>query len=442
MGRLSAAMLAELRSPSPDIHPLLEIEWPSGTKRYARTDDGIASRTLGGAVAEVVSFGSISRSIRDRACALQSWATTVELRDSHFDIANIFALYDCLNTPARIYLASANVVQASWFKVCEGVIIGFEESAPRVWSLSLGPNERPLRSPLLQQRLTPAIFSTLPTETYGTYLPLIFGRHDTSGEVGKGKLGTIWVGNTGSQSQHVLCLGAANIQRVYDGGVKLATSTYTITYPVQAGLQVTLITFTTDRSTKTITVDASGYTNVAVGANPDASLLYQKPGETIRLLLNNFAYQSWHGGIAWYDTSSAGSPIDDTAFNALDAATARGLGQRVGGVSYVASRFIDGQSTGLAELNSWASSHEVKVFWRNDGLLSCILDDPAVYPTSNSPWLQRDRCREFTRSLPTDSLAHEVDVSYGLSFSNAVQDTRSRSDAVDGVDMPWGPAFE
>jgi hypothetical protein len=33
-------------------------------------------------------------------------------------------------------------------------------------------------------------------------------------------------------------------------------------------------------------------------------------------------------------------------------------------------------------------------------------------------------------------------VSYGLSFSNAVQDTRSRSDAVDSVDMGWGPAFE
>ena len=61
MGLLSSDMKAELQKTAPQVYVLLEVDYPTGTIRYAKP--GVMSSSLGPYHSKVVSFGRLSRQV-------------------------------------------------------------------------------------------------------------------------------------------------------------------------------------------------------------------------------------------------------------------------------------------------------------------------------------------------------------------------------------------
>src|SRR4029079_11088134 len=128
------------------------------------------------------------------------------------------------------------------------------------WTLNFRANDRPLTAQVPRTTITTYDWPDAPKDSLGQYVPIVYGRHDSSGETNTGALPTIYVDNSGFR--YLVSIGhMTSVQRVYKDGT-LVNAGCSITNPVVGGRQWTLIDFTTDQGTSTITCDGLGYGSV------------------------------------------------------------------------------------------------------------------------------------------------------------------------------------
>lgn len=363
----SAAIKAELAKPGGRLIPLLEVDWPIGTRLYAKR--GVVSPTMGNYKSKVQSFGAVSWSAMDRAGNLQKWSISPTIADESFEISNMVADgYDPTNSTARIKLAHASVPASSWATICSGIVSELTQQGMHLWGVTLSPNDLALRGPLAKTFYDTNLFDNLPAASRGTRVPLIGGYHNGAGdtEADGGRMVLVPVTNA-NPSKHIVCKGPVGLLRVFDGASRIITANWTPSYPILGGVAYTMVTMNSNRYANAITADVVGYAaNLATNVAPNLSTYTALPAKLLKHLLVNFAWNAWDSTPAWHADSTA--PIDATAFDAFDTA----VKYRANGSPYAWGYHVseDG-ATGLAALADWAEQMSAKVFWSLEGKLSC-----------------------------------------------------------------------
>lgn len=407
---LSAAIKAELAKPGGRLIPLLEVDWPTGTKRYAR--HGVASLTLGSYKSKVRSFGSVTWSAMDRAGALQNWTLSPSIADEDFELANLVGSgYELLNTPARVKLAHPSVAAASWATICSGVLSSPSSDGDMVWTLPIVPNDLALRGPLCRTFFDANVFDNLPNAYRGKRVPLIGGYHNGAGdtEADGGRVTLIPVTNA-NPSKHIVCKGPVTLLRVFSGATRLGTAAWTASYPILGGVTYTMVTMGTNRYAETITADVLGYaagqaTNVA----PNLSTFTVAPGKLLKHLLVNHAYNQWERAVYPYDWfADASAPIDAAAFDSVDAL----LAHQANGNAYTWGYNLTGEETGLAVTGDWAAQMGARLFWTIEGKLSCSLNRANGRTLTVARALKRGEIATLVNGLPAADAVSRVQATF------------------------------
>jgi len=407
---LSAAIKAELARPGGKLIPLLEVDWPIGTRLYAKR--GVASPTLGNYKSKVQSFGPVSWSAMDRAGNLEKWSIRPSVADESFEISNMLADgYDPTNSPARIKLAHPSVAAASWATICAGIVSELTQQDVHAWAVTLSPNDLALRGPLCKTFFDANLFDNLPNVHRGTRVPLIGGYHNGAGdtEADGGRVTLIPVTNA-NPSKHIVCKGPIGLLRVFDGPSRLSTAQWSVTYPIFGGVTYTMVTMTANRYANVITADVVGYAaGIATNVAPDLSTYTALPAKLLKHLLVNFAYNSWDRAVypnGWYADATA--PIEATAWDAFDVA----VSGRANGAPYAWGYNLTGDETGLAVVGDWAGEMGAKVFWSIEGKLSCALNQANARAITPSRTLYRNDIGGVSHELPSADAVSRVQASY------------------------------
>jgi hypothetical protein len=429
---LSAAIKAELAKPGGKLIPLLEVDWPIGTRLYAKR--GVASPTLGNYKSKVHTFGSVSWSAMDRAGNLQKWSISPTIADESFEISNMLADgYDPTNSPARIKLAHPSVAAASWATICSGIVSELNQQDVHLWGATLSPNDLPLRGPLCRTFFDTNLFDNLPNAKRGTRVPLIGGYHNGAGdtEADGGRVTLIPVTNA-NPSRHIVCKGPVGMLRVFDGNSRLGTAAWSVTYPIYGGVTYTMVTMTSNRYANAITADVVGYAvGIASTIAPNLSTFTTLPAKLLKHLLVNFSWNAWDSAAAWYADSTA--PVDATAFDAFDTA----VKFRSNGSPYTWGYNFSGDGdTGLNAVASWAEQMSGKVFWTLEGKLSCSPHPAEGRSITSARLIRRNDIGALVHWFPAADAVSRVQARYnGGRESVDAFDYASRSGKTESVDV-------
>lgn len=433
-------MKTELQTANPSVFVLLEIDFPSGTKRYSKY--GVSSATLGPYESRVVSFGRLGRSASSRDNTLQIPQAQAVLADEDYQFAKILGRGERIqNSAVRIKLASANVSTSNWYTAFTGRLLSWTNPAQCQWTLTFRAKDLPLTAQRPTTTITKYDWPDAPTDSLNSYVPIVYGRHDSSGETNTGALPTIYVDNVGFR--YVVSIGyMTSVDRVYKDGTRQTTG-FSITNPLVGGRRWTVIDFTSDQGTSSITCDGLGYGTAGDGTDTNTTFMAD-PSDQLKHFLVNFIFNEYQSG-AWFADSTA--PIDTTSFAAVKTFWAT----RAAGGPYVGGRYIAEQTTGMAELNNWCKSYEIRCYYTPSGNVAIKADDPNS-PTAyiSDPWIRypqdelensfRQTYDEEPLNLVTSQYSNQATGSYF--FSQIVSDPLSSIDASETISMIWGPHFE
>src|SRR3990167_8852996 len=253
MGLLSSSLKSDLQKGNPSAYFLLEVDFPSGTRRYSKL--GVSSSSQGHYEGRVLTFQPLLRSVSNASNSLEFLETQVTISDYDCAFASLLGKRErILNSDVRIYLGSANVAFSDWLTVFTGILAQWESTAPMQWTLTLRTDDTILTSNATRVKINVYDWPDAHSDAIGATAPLLYGAHDSSGETDTGAVPTLYVDTSGFR--YAVCLGRAySIPRVYVGGT-LQTTGYSITYPVVGGRMWTLIDFTADKGSSAVTCDA------------------------------------------------------------------------------------------------------------------------------------------------------------------------------------------
>ena len=394
-----------------NVSTVLEVDFPSGTKRYGPTGMGTTGyayepRCLEG------TWQSLRRGVEVLGTNLPLLSTNVELANTDKAIERLLeGSSDPRRAPVRVYYATEGLARSSWSLRFTGILDSWEYRPGRV-RLSLTTDVAPLEGFLPRIPLLKSDWPNLPATNVGYYLPYVFGTHNSTGLSGTGMLPGIcldWVAAT--SGWYTPGYGSMkSIKAVYVNGVaKTLTTHYTVTAAyTRSGKQLTLVQFTAGNipaSGDTITMDVDGYETSADGTGT----LESNPVAQLRRLLGQFVYQDYRSG-AWLTTSSV--PVDNTSFGLAETWCSQ---QQLEGSGYVGSGTQ--QIRAMDAVNAWLATFEpLKLYWDEYGRLAMgILDisDPD-YPTTASAWVRPYHEVEdsLTVTYDTSQLARQVSATY------------------------------
>ena len=446
-GRLSAAMLAEMQSQSPEVYPLVKFYGPTGTLYWGRAPGGVCE--LGGAYYDgiVTKFGSVGEAADRVSMSLTQGATRtlqiVERNDDRWWSTMCAKGYRVAGSTCAYYLAAptTRVPEGSWLQLFAGTLqSGWGNPAPLTWDLPFVPLDAPLRS-TIARRLTESNRRNIDPALVGTCAPLVWGHCDSYASAQKGCVTAIRDAASGTPYTYTLAFGAfKGVPRVFsEGTLKTLTTDYTIAYPVLDGDTWTQIAFVADQGTNTITADVDGYETVGDGSGT----LITDEVDVLEHFCHNFVFNRSHG--VWYTRLTAPVVGIDTA--SFDAAKVF-LAGRANATTRSANRIISGETTGMSELNAWCQQTQIAPYWTATGKLALMVDSPHGDAYVTSPVLLAGECRQpiqYPEVGDTTSLCDTLRLKLGDSAAGMVTDVLMGDSGgamvrEDALQCTWGPA--
>lgn len=436
MGRLSAALRAELLQQSPDVAFLLAVTIAGTTYRWgAIGEPGRIHSGTGLYEPRVISWGgSISRGVSLTETGLDL-ANDVEvlLDDTDRALTTILegaSRHSVRGATAVIYLASRNVSSGDWLTLYSGRVETYGQPSPLVWSVRLSPQDLPLRRESIPKvKILVSDWPTASLAVRDSPVPILYGRVSSSNGSNDGALTCFLVDSSGFR--YLVCAGRAKaIDAVYKDGVIVSASNYTVTYPVVNGRTYTLIDFTSTQGSSAITCDAQGYDSVGDGTGT----LLTDPAVVAKHLLVNWIYGDWMTG-AWLSDSTA--PVDTTSFGTTFFSD-RG---------YQASVYISTKRRGVDVLNDLLKSFEAKACWTPDGKIALKVEDFTAWSYATDLVLREDELGGWDLSYPVAQLVDRIEMKYastptaGYTQRLAVSDLGTGEQAPEEIELPYSPAF-
>lgn len=351
-----------------DSHTLLEVDFPSGTRRYSLASDGVFSHSGQTYKDLMLRAGQITYALGDESKSLQHPQMSPEIADPDEDLLNILGRGERWEqSAARVYVAPpAASGKAQWTTWYTGVLDNMLPSDRGSFTLSLTMRLRELKSPWPLNQINPYDFGAADKSAYGTQSPLVVGKHDDYGDQTTGACPVLYVDKGASKLYYVVSAGRVNVVRVYSASQLKALGThYTIVYLTIGGRLYTLIHFLADQSSNQITCDVEGPESVGDGTGT----MIHEATDILLFVLVNFVFNEYQGG-NWI-SGLGGAPINLASFAAVKAA----LSGRAGGAAFAAARYFAGQTTGEQFCNEWASSMGVDIAWNCAGELQLYYDD-------------------------------------------------------------------
>ena len=412
--------------------PVVEMTMPGGTRKYAA--EGFNSDSGGLYEPRVIEWETIVQQISDRSGNMGGIETGFTLADTDRSIARLIeGPYGDLvkKSPVVIKLAHPDYPASSWPVRFTGVVgsWGWPEPMKAHFTVRVDDLQLQRQVPKAAWLITQADFKNCPTDNVGAMAPLIYGHHSQETWSGDGAVTCIYVDNVGFR--YLVCAARALlVPRVYVDGT-IVTSGYTVTYPVIAGRQYTLIDFTADKGESTITADVDGYEDVGDGTGE----LITAPTDLIAHFLSNWVFGDYRSG-AWLATSSR---IDTTKLASL----ASFLALRATAGAYHLGEQVEAANV----LKNWLESFYLRGWWTLEGKLAFgVLDPttPAPYSTTD-PVLHDDA--EWSMDYEEESVVSSITVSYVHSEAQQkyfqkieVQDPTATESAEETLDQTWGVA--
>lgn len=395
-GRLSGPMRAELerglgRPGQPAVYRVVELDLPSGTRRYSST---AIPWPGGGYEARVLAWGTVGWGADLRSDTLSAAETSIEIQDVDRDFATEVQRYrgSMRGSAVRIRLISPNVSDADAYQALTGILKGYEMSAPFRWRLSFGPADDELQNGYVPDvPVARALFPNAHDDALGLYLPVVYGVHSSQGTTGKGFVSLPCVDTVAFV--YIVGLGVVTVQSVFKDGTLVAASGYTVTYPVYGGRRYTAVVFPATQADASITADVQGLTDNPAGGGT----LISNDAAILRHMLANLVFNHWDGRSAYFPPGD--SPIDLETFRI----TEDFCGAHPG---YEGSRWIGGdqQTAALELVNEWASGR-FKVFWTERGKLAVLPLDyrPIADPYATDQWVRATEDDDGSFRTPYDS---------------------------------------
>ena len=339
-GILSATMLAELRRQDPELSPLLEVDFPGGTRRYQE---------------RVIHWPTITRSIGEDS--VEAVTCAVEISDTDFafsDLLDSAGVRALRGVEARILLLSPNVPLADSFTCFRGELVGVRPSSALAWSFDLRVRDKQLEQKYPKALVGSGDWPNVDATAVAEPVPVVFGYHNGAGIISSGLLPAVLVDV--DLRRYMFAAGDLAVDSVFDGATQLEASEWSVVRPVVAGRLYTAVDLSADPA-GAVTVNATGYEVADILTNPAVQL---------RHLLVNFVFGDWRSG-EWLADASA--PLALTHFDeaasflaGLDAEGSRRIG--------------DSQRSGYDTVAEWLHEHYALGFWTHDGLLAIRPDDP------------------------------------------------------------------
>lgn len=424
MGLFSAALRAELSKGAsidgvklpgePQVHPVLEIELPpalpGGSTRLRRyASAGVASDTFGPVYHEHViegGWGGLPRSVDIRGSNLQGTETTVVISDTDRSFANEVARYrrSLRTSAATIRLVSPNVDDADAFVAFSGILDSWAQTSEMNWELHLRPDDFPLQYGVAPKcAITRQDWPNSRDDVVGTFIPIIYGIHDSTGVSGAGMLPAYYVDMV--NFRYLVGLGVMKaVRAVYVDGAVASTSDYAVTNIIVNGKTLTMIDFTSDQGDEAVvTVDVEGLTEDGTTSGD----LLLNPAEQKAHFLANFVWNDWRHG-DFHDP--ADEPIDTASFDAVGDDFLNDMGHE-------GSRWIGGASQvrALEEIQTFLASEGLHAFWKNNGSLALMVNDHRttdIYPSDPVFVLDYDLVEGFSNQYITEATAREVTLQF------------------------------
>jgi hypothetical protein len=351
--------LADRRGAGPI--PILDVAWPSGSERYSDRplgfSTGLPARPL------LLDVPSITYGAGLRPGNLQTTDLSLTLSDKGRRITRILeGATDPRGSACNLYYALPGLAVADWHLVASGVFDRDEyEDGCRSIRLLLRPNDAPFKGNITKKQILKGECPLALETSFGVYLPLLYGEHDSSALTGKGMVPCININYDDTGWNYAVCLGwAKSVNRVYKNGTLQTVSTdYTVAYPIIGGAQLTAILFTSaPGETAVITADVEGYETVGNGSGE----LILNPVDQILHALTNFGFNDYRFG-PWLDPGT--TPLDLASFAISSSYASRSKfegGNRLGGTADA--------TTIMDALGGWLNSElPFRVFATNGGKL-------------------------------------------------------------------------
>jgi len=376
MGLLSSQLLTELSKPNPAASVAMEIDLPGGTQRYAGRHVNVAGQgTFLGKIRDQ-GFGALIFDASDKDNRLVQVQFQVTFIDKDLTFANVLegsGGNSVRNSAARVKLSSHNVAYANWFTVFAGIVSSWQlaRGDPISFTVTLSPKDQALRAPFPKTAIMASDFPNALATLYSSFVPIIYGTHDSTGTSGTGMVPCYCVKTSGN-TQWLVAMGwLQNVNRVYSNGTLQSSNNYTVSHPLINGRRYTRVDFTSSppASSATVTADVAGLESFG-----DGSGYVLQGAEALKHLLVNFVYGDWQSG-TWLADATA--PIDVTSFT-----TAQAWLRRMG--IQLSSRWYGGasQTQGRVPLDEFCATKQLFPFWTNAGNLAVLphdLTDPTIY---------------------------------------------------------------
>ena len=369
----------------------VEIVWPEQDEpgRYATAD--LAVPGVGNFEARIKDIQEPTEGVTPRYAGVAVLETTVTLiDDARRSIMRILkGPADCRRAAATVKWGSPGVPYADWYTVLAGILDRPAKFyGERLIDLVIRTDDRWLESPVLRLGIIPAEWEDLPADIGGTWMPVLFGIHDSRGLSDRGMVPTVKVASRGDslrwdfishgwlQSVPRVYVGSGDsfslapvghffVQRIYRNGNYM-------TIIVWAGTRE--VTPAADQEVRVdcsgLTLDGTIPTIAEVAADPEANLAYN-PVAQLRLWLRLYARNLWK-----YGAYPAEVGIHSASWDAAEEYAERNLLRgafRVGGTKE--------QRTALDVVTEWLGNWTMfRPYWTAQGELAMGVIDTAAWP--------------------------------------------------------------
>jgi hypothetical protein len=352
VGLLSAALLAELKKPAPEVYFVLEIDDGAGGLLRASAEN-IGSRTRGLYRNVINRWATYTRTLSNWRTGLQAARLSVDMDNTGGQLVLEFGR-DWRGRAATGLLMSPNIEAADYLTWFVGVV----DDTPRQgdsFTAEMRQDDDALAAKVPKAPIRANTFSGLPAkgEASGNAVPYVIGTMDSTGLAALGLVPCPYV--NGTLFQYLETLGWwQNVVRVYsDNELKTpgagVDGEYSLVQDLSGdGRKVTRVQFLADQAGKQIVVDTQDVTS------PEG------PAACLGQVLSDLVYGDYH--TEHPDAST--HPINATALAELDSGFLVPL--RLGRSYYVPAGRVDGKTI----IKHFCDSYEVHALWGLDGKLT------------------------------------------------------------------------
>jgi hypothetical protein len=421
----------------------LTVSFP-GSYTFRASSGTFTSVTGGHYPAKVLSWGTLSYTISDRAGRLNAVETRITVADTDRTIARLVSgVYadSIRGSAATIKLATPTVASSSWATLFSGVVARISFPKPFEAEITIRTQDDQLLrvSPRGGWALTRVQWPNAKAEVFDKFAPVLYGYHDSSPfQTTPGLVPTLYVDTT--QFRYLVCAGKAkSLTRVFKDGVQITSGGSTdyggaFEYLTRNGRIYTCLKFTTDQGDAVFTIDALGYESVGDGSGS----VITNPATIWAHRLTNFSLGDYLTG-SWLSTNAI---IDATSLSDAEAYfTSLGTGAH-------ASVYDAERTTGMEITAAYCDSFRMRSFWTRSGTLATnyedIFADPyggtrlRHYREETGPFaLREDDYKLVSRYIIRSAYSSSQD-SYLQTLE--VVDASVTNDTQESLDLAWSEA--